>query len=303
MTDTDPVGPPAAHSVPAARVGLPLWGFAGWAGKVYASDTRARDYLEQYARVFGAVEGSSTFYSTPTADTVRRWAEQTPTSFRFCFKLPRQLTHDLLLAGVADDARAFVSHMSILGPRLGPFMVQLPAELGPQHLGRIDALLTALPSTHRFAVEVRHRAFFESAPLADRLRDLLAEHDADRVVLDTTGVRTGPQSHPDVAKARHPKPDLPIVEEATSHRPIVRFIGHPVPSHNEAGLADWAARIARWVSEGRHPYLFIHCPNDLHAPDIARRAHALLSDRIAIDPMPAWPGESRETRTGQLSLL
>jgi uncharacterized protein YecE (DUF72 family) len=287
----------------AVRIGLPLWAFPGWTGNVYSADARSGDYLRQYARAFSAVEGNSTFYSVPDARTLRRWRDESPDGFRICFKLPRRLTHDLLLAGVAEEACAFVRHMAALGPRLGPFMIQLGRELGPEHLGRLEELLRALPREHRYAVEVRHRTFYREAACAERLRALLKHHGCDRVVLDTSGLRAGPADHPDVRAARHPKPDLPVDSVATSDRPIVRFIGHPLLASNDGAIADWGERLAAWLAEGRRPYVFFHCPNDVHAPTLARRAHAALAPRLGLPPLPAWPGEMRETAQGQLALL
>ncbi|HKK51291.1 MAG TPA: DUF72 domain-containing protein, partial [Myxococcota bacterium] len=48
-------------------LGMPFWGFAGWQGSLYARDSRPADHLAQYARVFNAVEGNTTFYATPSS--------------------------------------------------------------------------------------------------------------------------------------------------------------------------------------------------------------------------------------------
>ena len=50
-------------------------------------------WFEFYVRYFPAVELDSTFYRTPASDEVRRWAHDTPASFRFTCKLPRAITH------------------------------------------------------------------------------------------------------------------------------------------------------------------------------------------------------------------
>ena len=40
------------------------------------------------------MEGNTTFYATPTPEIVERWRDQVPETFRFCFKLPKTVTHD-----------------------------------------------------------------------------------------------------------------------------------------------------------------------------------------------------------------
>ena len=71
---------------PPYRLGCPFWGCKDWVGSLYSRDARPADYLRQYASVFSAVEGNTTFYSTPSADTVQRWIAATPEHFQFCFK-------------------------------------------------------------------------------------------------------------------------------------------------------------------------------------------------------------------------
>lgn len=53
-------------------LGCPLWGHGGWAGRFYTAGARPADFLRQYATVFNAVEGNTTFYSLPSADAVGR---------------------------------------------------------------------------------------------------------------------------------------------------------------------------------------------------------------------------------------
>ncbi len=70
------------------HLGCPFWSFGDWNGRLYTPDARPADRLAQYARVFNAVEGNTTFWSAPSAESVRRWRDAVDESFRFCFKLP-----------------------------------------------------------------------------------------------------------------------------------------------------------------------------------------------------------------------
>ena len=94
------------------HLGLPFWGFEGWQGGLYTKDSRSSDYLRQYVRVFDAVEGNTTFYAEPPATTVEKWCRDTPEGFRFCFKLPRTITHDAMLHDVADDTARFLDRLA-----------------------------------------------------------------------------------------------------------------------------------------------------------------------------------------------
>ncbi len=288
------------------HLGCPIWGRKDWVGHLYSPDARQRDYLAQYARVFNTVEGNTTFYNhLPAESSVRAWRNATPASCHFSFKLPRLITHELALEDAHAETAAFLERMSILGPRLGPFMIQLPPSFGPDRLGVLDRFLATLPGDLSFGVEVRHRGFYDNAAEASRLVEVLAGRGAERVWMDTRAMRDGDQEHPDVMAARHKKPDLPVVPPlALGSTPMLRFVGHPEDAVNEPWLEQWSVLVAGWIREGRRPYVFVHCPNDFHAPRLARRFHQLLAEKAAVGEMPEWPGEAADKGRGeQLSLL
>ena len=76
------------------RVGCPMWAHRPWVGKWYPQTTRPGTELSFYAKLCNAVEGNTTFYAEPSAENVQRWHDQTPSDFRFLFKLAREITHD-----------------------------------------------------------------------------------------------------------------------------------------------------------------------------------------------------------------
>lgn len=283
-------------------LGCPSWGLKDWVGHLYGARTKTRDYLQEYATVFNTVEGNTTFYSTPAAETVLRWREATPATFRFCFKLPQEITHRAALQGAGRETTTFLSRMAPLDERLGPFMIQLPPSFGPDRWQVLERFLSALPSDLQFAVEVRHRAFYDNQDEALRLNDLLAHFACERIVLDTRPLRSGDMDHPDVRSARHQKPDLPVTPTALGPHPLVRFIGHPEAAVNTPWLNLWSRTLAGWLEQGRQPYLFAHCPNDFYAPGLARRLHQRLEQLANLPAMAPWPGEA-DGDLRQLSLF
>jgi len=72
---------------------------------------------------------------------------------------------------------------------------------------------------------------------------------------------------------------------------------------NRQLFAQWADQVAAWIAEGRTPHLFIHAPDDRHAPFLARQFHDLLGRRVDVGTMPAWPGESDPSEPRQLGLF
>ncbi|MHA5871309.1 DUF72 domain-containing protein, partial [Pseudomonas aeruginosa] len=141
-------------------LGCPSWNEAAWRGSFYPRELRSADYLGHYGGIFNAVEGNTTFYARPSAETVRRWAETMPAGFRFCAKFPRDISHEGDLRerlGAADD---FLELLAPLGERVSPLWLQLSAAFTPQRLGELLYFLDEL-SPRRIAVEVRHPAFFD----------------------------------------------------------------------------------------------------------------------------------------------
>jgi uncharacterized protein YecE (DUF72 family) len=285
------------------HLGMPFWSFDDWQGSLYPADSRPADYLSQYARVFSAVEGNTTFYAEPSARTVATWGRATPPDFRFCFKLPRTITHDAMLQDVDKETAAFLERMRPLGDRLGPIMIQLPPSFGARELPRLEDFLAALPRDLRFTVELRDPELAEDGMPARLADDLLQSADVGRVIMDTRPLRDGPSDHPDILAARHKKPNLPVREEALSDDPVVRIVFHPDPAINERWLDRWARILAGWIRDGLVPVVFVHSPSNRESPAIAR---ALLQRLDAIEPvggMPDWPGEAGESASGQLALL
>lgn len=250
-------------------LGLPAWGFPGWKDR-YFTDVPSR--LASYAKVFNTVEGNTTFYRVPDEKTVRRWHEAVAgTRFRFCFKLPRAVTHER--SPDLDELRRFLAVIDLLESALGPLLVQFPATVGPEDLERYEPVFEAIKKRHRFVIEVRHPALFEDPSL---LEPLLERFEAGRVVLDPRPLYEGDRSHPEVLEALHQKPDVPV--SPTIHNGIcfIRLIMHPDIVSNHRYIDEWAPHVAGFLADGVETYMMVHCPNYLHCPPLALDFHNTL---------------------------
>src|SRR5512140_2250146 len=107
-------------------LGCPIWSFKGWVGNFYPAGTKAPAYLHEYARRLTAIEGNTTFYAVPAEKTIEQWAAATPETFRFCFKIPKAISHSGTLADRVDAAHELIRILGQLGTRLGPLFLQLP---------------------------------------------------------------------------------------------------------------------------------------------------------------------------------
>ncbi len=285
-------------------LGCPMWGLADWVGNLYTRRAKPADFLAQYAAVFNTVEGNTTFYSTPAEATVEKWRDAVPKDFRFSFKIPRTITHEMRLQGDAErELDLFLERMAPLGERLGTFMLQLPPSFGPDQLELLDCFLLGLPVDYHFGVELRHPQLAPPHPESEKASRSITHRGCERIWMDTRPMRAAPE-HPEVQAALQKKPDLPVEYLALGPHPILRFVGHPEDEVNEPFFDLWVPVIAGWIRKGLHPYLFMHCPNDLHAPRLARRLHSLLAEQVEVGEMPEWPGEHpSEKMPEQLSLF
>ena len=281
------------------HLGAPVWGLKDWVGELFRKRSQPGEFLQQYAGVFNTVEGNTTFWGTPSEDTVLRWRDQTPDAFRFCFKLPKIVTHDIRLREHAFvHVDAFFERMAPLGERLGPYFLQLSRHFPGADFDILEAFLRALPDHHDYALEVRHPDFYPDGPLDIPLNQLLTELKMDRVIFDTRGLRDDDRRDPIVRATQRKKPNTRWAPVATGKHPFIRYCGHRQLGLDEPYLDFWAEHLTTWIAEGRRPYMFIHTPGDFTVPRLAARFHEKLSETVRVGDLPAFPASG-----GQMNLF
>jgi len=287
-------------------LGCPQWSNKSWVGALFTTDARPTDFLRQYAAVFNTVEGNTTFYALPKPATVVKWREETPPTFKFCFKFPKSISHQLRLQNAEKETNGFLKLLAPLGEKLGPFFLQLPPSFDFNALPDLEKFLQSLPADFTYAVEARHLDFFNAMVAEQKFNDLLQSLNIGRVVFDTRGLHAAEVTEDDfdTLDAKRRKPKVPVRFIATSQYPFVRFVGHPIIEHNEFNLWQWASAVVKWLAEGKKPFIFMHAPDDFYAPRLARYFHSLvykLSPEVG--QFPLWPGEKEQTLETQLQLF
>lgn len=285
------------------HLGCPVWGHRAWVGELFTRDAEPADFLRQYASVFNTVEGNTTFYGLPRPSTVARWREEAPRGFRFCFKFPRTVSHEGRLDAKTGEALSFLTLLSSLEDRLGPFMLQLPPSFGPESLPALERFLDRLPSDFDYAVELRHATFFAGGSDEARLDAMLRPREIDRVIFDARGLNRSDPKDPAVLEAQRRKPNHPVRRTVTGRHPMVRYVAHAEIEPNRWLLMGWAAQLAEWIEAGLSPYIFVHAPDEFHAPALARILHERLATRLDVGEMPAWPAEREPPVPKQLDIF
>jgi uncharacterized protein YecE (DUF72 family) len=268
------------------RIGISGYDYKGWRGRFYPNDLAARHWLRYAASVFDTIELNGTFYSLKSPAVYRRWVTEVSRGFLFAVKGSRFITHNLKLRNARGAlANFYASGVLALDRMTGPFLWQLPAmyrferdriaeflsllprdslgaaELAREHDHRLRrGALTEAPSRvrYRHAFEVRHPSYFDG-----EFAELLREYGVGFVIADTAG-------------------KFPYAETVTSRFVYVRLHGSRqlyTSDYTDSELAEWAARIERWRSNGLDVYVYFDNDAKVHAPFDALRLREMVQPR------------------------
>ena len=143
-------------------------GTAGWSlpREHWAAFASEGSQLQRYAGRFAAVEINSSFYRPHRPATYAKWAESVPAAFRFCVKVPKQITHERRLGDCDELLARFLSECGELGEKLGCLLLQLPPSLAldPASAARF---VEALRARHEgpVVIEPRHCSWLDAETL------------------------------------------------------------------------------------------------------------------------------------------
>lgn len=253
------------------HVGTSGWQYSDWRGVFYPERLPQARWLEHYATRFATVEVNNTFYRLPPPETFASWAERTPPDFVVALKASRYLTHVKRLKDPEEPVERFLSHVTPLGDKLGPVLVQLPPTLQaePRRLART---LAAFGGRVRVAVEFRHLSWF-----TEPVYELLSRHRAALCLAD-----------------RDSRLITPV--RRTAPWTFIRFHtgrGVPFPCYGRTALGSRARLLAERFEATDDVFAFFN--NDPHAcaPRDARRFAAAARRRGLPTTRVPGPGQAR----------
>jgi uncharacterized protein YecE (DUF72 family) len=260
----------------ALRIGTQGWSYDDWKGVFYPPGSKQEDRLPFYAQIFDTVELDTTFYHAPKATIARSWNRHTPAHFRFAAKVPRALTHDAQLRGVGEMLTAFAKAMEPLGEKLGPLLVQMPAEFArtDETLRDVETFLAGAPSGVRLAIEFRNDSWHEAATL-----DTLRRHNA---AIAWTEWR-------DLSRRTDITADFLYLRWLGDRRQIDVY--DHVQVDREESFNAWEADLLRVIPEVREVYGYFNNHWAGHSPASALEMKRRLGLEV-IDPRDRWPQRS-----------
>ena len=122
---------------------------------------------------------------TPKVSVVRSWNAKTPAGFLFAAKVLQEITHRRVLKDCHEKFEVFLTPMKALGEKLGPCYFQFGKldrsdfRSPDDFLARLIPFLRKRPKEHKFAVEIRNKAW-----LLPKLVDVLREHGVALAFMD-----------------------------------------------------------------------------------------------------------------------
>ena len=233
-------------------VGCPVWAESKMLGIVYPKGTKASEYLSAYARQFNAIELNATGYGTPSGIEVQGWISSVGIDFRFCPKVPRQISHTNPIGKNAKELQAFLGVLKVFGNNLGPTLLQLSPHFSPDRVTQLWDLCDKWNPRYSLQLELRHADWFYESATFDPLAKELRRRKIGLVITDVTDRR-------DV-----------LHQCLTASTAFVRFDGHDLHPTDFKRLDDWAIRISTWIERGLHSlYFFVHTPQKHLNPYLA----------------------------------
>jgi uncharacterized protein YecE (DUF72 family) len=179
-------------------IGCSGWSYDAWLGHFYPSNLDRKDFLQYYSHVFDFVEIDSSFYRAPSLFMTKRWSLMTPDNFRFTAKFPRSITHEKRLSEPERHLRYFFDVMRPLRSKLLALLLQLPPSLtANEGLKKLEALIHMLDPDFRYAIEVRHKSWFD-----ERVYKLLSDNNICLAWSQLDSIQTPPELSSDFVYLR-----------------------------------------------------------------------------------------------------
>lgn len=284
-------------------LGCPIWSNKDWIESLFSKNAKPKDFLKQYSNVLNTVEGNSTFYGLPKVETFLKWKAEAQGNFKFSFKFPQSISHNRRLVNAEQETTKFLRTVEVLEEKLGILFLQLPPFFDKSNFATLDSFLRKLPKSFSFAVEVRHKDFFDKSENEVRFNRLLEELEINRVMFDTQTLHSIRSNETSVLEAQRKKPKVVERMLATAANPFLRFVGYNEVEPNIERLNYLANFVAKWIDEGKKPFVFMHSPNDFFAPQICKKFHQILKSKVKVNSVGDFPEWNKSEESEQLSLF
>ncbi|WP_372366337.1 DUF72 domain-containing protein [Candidatus Uabimicrobium sp. HlEnr_7] len=248
---------------PNIYIGCPAWADKNFVEKIYPPKTKNNEYLTYYSKNFSTIELNSTYYAIPKQETIQGWKNKTQPGFKFCPKIPAQISHQHQMVNAEKTTQQFTETISLWKEYLGICFLVLPPSFNPSRSQILTKYISEFPLP--LAIEFRHPQWFSSSKQATETFCELEKRGVSMVITDVAGRR-------DVLHQR-----------VTTNTAVIRFVGNNLHNSDYQRLDHWIERIHYWSTNGvENIYFFVHQPQSNLAIDTAIYFAAQLSKKHQI---------------------
>jgi len=192
--------------------------------------------------------------------------------FLFLPKFSMVITHIKRLKDAEKETEQFISTVKLLGPHLGPMLIQIGDNFGPKNFPFLEEFVQQLLDDQRFFIELRHEGWFYDPFHRKAVFDLLARYQIGTVIADTPGRRDC------------------VHMELTIPEAYIRFngLGSDFRTFDYLRLDAWADRLKAWLHSGLEKVYFIVSQKDeVDTPALAQNSYKMeiriILDHVTID--------------------
>lgn len=235
-------------------IGTSGWHYESWRGPFFPKGLPLKEQLPYYGSQFPTTELNGVFYRTPTPEAVTSWRNQTGRDFIFAWKASKFITHWKRLSGNSVNSLELLEdRLSLLGPKAGPILFQLPPNFKVD-ADRLGSFLKLLSKERRYSFEFRHPSWY-----APQILRLLRGQNISLCISD----------HHDAPAPWTRTADFVYVR---GHGPTGRYKDHYSPRT----LSEWAVRIRSWKRQGCDVFVYFDNDQKSAAPADARSLRKLM---------------------------
>jgi len=221
-------------------IGTSGFSYSHWEdGVFYPKDLPKKEQLEYFSKRFKTVELNNSFYRLPKEKTFLNWKERTPQNFIFSVKVSRYITHIKKLKECEAPWEEFLERALNLGPKLGPFLFQLPPNW-KENLDRLESFVKMIEkkgSGKNFAFEFRHQSWFSPS------------------------IYKFFRKHENLSLCFIDSPRWPITEEITGKFVYIRMHGGRAlysSNYSKSELKQLSGRIKNYLNRGLDVYCYFN---------------------------------------------
>lgn len=165
-------------------IGTSGYSYKDWKDVFYLKGIPQKKWLAYYAQHYSTVEINATFYRYFAPTVFTRWRDETPDTFRFTLKGPRDITHTKRLHEIETELSRFLDSIQDLRSKLAMLLWQFPPSFKYDMDNakiKFTQFVERLPGEIEHVVEFRHKSWFN-----DDLYSLLNQHNVGIVMNDSS---------------------------------------------------------------------------------------------------------------------